>query len=83
MSLQVTNQGETPVENWQLQFQMAQSTIDQRWNGVFQSQGLRYTVIPADWGRVVQPNQTIDMGFCAKKLGTDYLPKRLLITKSN
>ncbi|NJR50205.1 MAG: cellulase family glycosylhydrolase [Leptolyngbyaceae cyanobacterium CSU_1_3] len=83
VSLQVTNQGETPVENWQLQFQMAQSTIDQRWNGVFQSQGLRYTVIPADWGRVVQPNQTIDMGFCAKKLGTDYLPKRLLITKSN
>jgi endoglucanase len=81
VGLQVTNQGKTPVENWQLQFQMARSPIDQRWNGTFQNQGSQHTVTPPEWGRVVQPGQTIDLGFCAKKLGTDYLPQQVVVTK--
>ncbi|KAM3113884.1 cellulase family glycosylhydrolase [Phormidesmis sp. 146-33] len=81
VSLPVTNQGKTPVENWQLQFQMERSTLDQRWNGTFRNQGSQYIVTPPEWGRVVQPGQTIDAGFCAKKLGSDYLPKQLTVTR--
>ncbi len=81
VSLQVTNQSKTPVGDWQLQFQMERSTIDQLWNGTFQNQGSQYTIKPPEWGRIVQPSQTIDPGFCAKKLGSDYLPKQLVVTR--
>jgi hypothetical protein len=39
----------------------------------------RYIVMPPDWARVLQPNQTIDMGFCANKLGADYQPTRVSV----
>jgi endoglucanase len=81
VGLQVTNQNKIPVDNWQLEFAMERSVIDQRWNGTFRNQGSQYTVTPPEWGRVVQSGQTIDLGFCAKKLGTDYLPKQLVVTR--
>lgn len=81
ISTRVTNRGSTPVENWRLKFQMERSAINQAWNGAFQNQGSQYVVTPASWGRVIQPSQTIDMGFCAQKLGNDYLPKQVSVVR--
>ena len=82
VSLPVTNGGATPIANWRLTFQMNQATIQQSWNGTFNQQGLNYTVIPADWGRSIQPNQAVDVGFCAKKTGSDYLPQQIVAKAS-
>ncbi|NDJ16577.1 cellulase family glycosylhydrolase [Myxacorys almedinensis] len=81
-SLEVRNPNRVVVSNWQLKFLMHQAAVSQSWNGTFEKQDLRYTVTPPDWGRDVQPNQTISMGFCAKKLGTDYLPRQITVTSS-
>jgi endoglucanase len=63
----VENPGKGAVANWKLQFEMAQATIEKTWNGQFQQKGDRYEVTPPEWGRTIQPNQLVDMGFCAKK----------------
>jgi endoglucanase len=79
MSMQVTNQGNTSVRNWQVTFQMNQAAINNSWNGNFQPQGSKYVVTPLDWGRVIEPGQSRDLGFCANKLGSDYQPQRLKV----
>jgi endoglucanase len=79
-SMQVVNQGTTNAGDWQLSFQMAQAEISNSWNGTFTRQGDRYTVMPPDWGRAIQPGQTVDMGFCANKQGSHYYPQNLTIT---
>jgi endoglucanase len=74
-SFQVHNPGSRPIEsNWQLTFRMNQATINNSWNGTFERQGSRYTVRPPDWAQTVWGGQTIDIGFCADKQGTDYRP---------
>ncbi|MEM6717220.1 MAG: cellulose binding domain-containing protein, partial [Cyanobacteria bacterium P01_C01_bin.147] len=78
LNFRVTNAGSTPTQNWQLRFQMNQATIRNSWNGDYQRQGTQYTVAPPNWGRVIQPGQTVDwMGFCANKSGSDYLPDQV------
>lgn len=72
----VTNQGNQVSEPWRLGFQMNQASIQNSWNGTFQRQGSQYTVTPAAWGQRMQPNQTVDIGFCANKQGTDYRPSQ-------
>jgi endoglucanase len=79
VSIQVTNRGTAPVAGWKLRFQMQDAAIDQSWNGQFERQGTQYIVMPPDWGRTLLPNQTVDVGFCAKKQGNDYSVKQLEI----
>ncbi|NJO20916.1 MAG: hypothetical protein HC838_13960 [Spirulinaceae cyanobacterium RM2_2_10] len=68
--------------NWRLRFQMADATIDQSWNGEFARQGNDYTVTPPAWGRNVQPGQTVEIGFCARKQGSNYQPQQVRLTGS-
>ncbi len=77
MSIQVSNQGKTKVNDWQLTFEMNQATINNSWNGNFQSQGSQYQVSPLDWGRVIKPGESRELGFCTNKLGSDYQPRQL------
>jgi endoglucanase len=81
MSMQVSNSGNTPVQDWQLTFQMNQASINNSWNGNFQPQGSQYVVTPLDWGRVIEPGQSRDLGFCANKLGSDYQPRQFLVSQ--
>jgi endoglucanase len=81
MNIQVTNSGNAPVRNWQLTFQMNQAAINNSWNGNFQPQGSRYVVTPLDWGRVIEPGQSRDLGFCANKLGSDYRPGQFAVSQ--
>lgn len=76
-SFQIVNPGNVPVGNWRLAFEMNQATINRSWNGSFVNQRSAYTVTPPDWARVLQPNQSMTMGFCADKQGADYLPRNV------
>jgi endoglucanase len=76
VSFRVTNQSDTSTNNWRLLFEMEDAAITQSWNGSFRPNGSSYEVIPADWATAIQPNQSVDMGFCANKLGADYLPRQ-------
>ncbi|HEY9607240.1 MAG TPA: cellulase family glycosylhydrolase [Allocoleopsis sp.] len=80
MNIQVINPGTTPVRDWQVTFQMNQASINNSWNGNFQPKGSHYIVTPLDWGRVIEPGQTRDLGFCANKLGADYQPQQFSIS---
>lgn len=75
--LQLTNQGDTTINNWQVTFQMNQAEIRKSWNGNFQGQGSQYTVTPLDGGQAIAPGQQREVGFCANKLGADYQPQQI------
>lgn len=75
--MQVTNQGAARSPSWRLNFQMADAVIDNSWGGQFDRQGIAYTVEPLDWGRSLYPAQTVDLGFCATKKGSDYQPRQV------
>lgn len=79
----VGNSNITKVKNWQLTFNMDKAAIKDFWNGTFKQEGGEYIVTPLDWGRVIEPNQVRDVGFCANKLnnagGADYQPRNIKV----
>jgi endoglucanase len=77
--VQVTNQGAARSPDWRLRFQMADAVIDNSWGGRFDRQGTAYTVEPFEWGRSLYPDQTVDLGFCATKQGSDYPPQQVTL----
>ena len=79
VNLQVTNSGNTSIRDWQVTFQMNQAAINNSWNGSFNSQGSQYVATPLDWGRVIEPGQSRELGFCANKLGADYQPRQVSV----
>jgi len=79
VSMQVNNQSNSSVRDWQLTFQMNQAAINNTWNGNFRPQGSQYVVTPMDWGRVIEPGQSRELGFCASKLGSDYQPRSVSV----
>ena len=78
-AIRVMNRGSDSSRNWRLKFQMNQATMRNSWNGTFAHQGSRYTVEPPEWGRVIEPNHSVDLGFCAAKRGADYRLKKLAV----
>ncbi|OKH46046.1 glycoside hydrolase [Calothrix sp. HK-06] len=83
MSFKVGNSNSRRVKNWQLTFNMDKAAINNSWNGTFKQKGSEYIVTPLDWGRVLEPNQVRDLGFCANKLnigGADYQPRNVKVT---
>ncbi|NMF64457.1 cellulase family glycosylhydrolase [Brasilonema octagenarum] len=80
VSFKILNQGNTKVNNWQITFDMKQAAINNSWNGNFKPQGAtQYAVTPLDWGRIIEPNQVRDVGFCANKVGLDYQPREVRV----
>ncbi len=80
MSMQVSNVGNSSIRDWQVTFQMNQAAINNSWNGNFKPQGSQYVVTPMDWGQVIEPGQSRDLGFCANKLGSDYQPQQISVS---
>lgn len=80
MTMQVANPSSTIVRNWQVTFQMNQAAINNSWNGNFAPQDSTYVVTPLDWGRVIEPGQSRELGFCANKLGSDYQPQQVSVS---
>ncbi|NJO51494.1 MAG: cellulase family glycosylhydrolase, partial [Leptolyngbyaceae cyanobacterium RM2_2_4] len=83
VSFRVTNQSNTSANNWRLLFAMEDAAITQSWNGSFRPNGSTYEVIPPDWATTIQPEQSVDLGFCANKLGANYLPRQARIVEYN
>jgi endoglucanase len=83
VSFRVTNQSNTSANNWRLLFAMEDAAITQSWNGTFRPNGSTYEVIPPDWATTIQPEQSVDLGFCANKLGANYLPRQARIVEYN
>jgi len=82
VSFKIINQGNTKVSNWQLEFNMNQAIINNSWNANFRQQGtIHYVVTPLEWGRLIEPNQVRDIGFCANKLGSDYQPQQIEVKR--
>ncbi len=79
ISIEVTNSGPLPVSQWQIRFDLPNATIDQAWNAQYRQQNGQFEAIPAEWGRTIQPKQAINLGFCAKKEGTNALAKNFQI----
>ncbi|BAY44749.1 putative cellulase [Scytonema sp. HK-05] len=80
VSFKIMNQSNAKVNDWLMTFSMKQAAINNSWNGNFKPQGgTQYVVTPLDWGRVVEPNQVRDFGFCANKLGSDYQPTQVRV----
>nr|WP_315871045.1 cellulase family glycosylhydrolase [Trichocoleus desertorum] len=79
-NLRVTNLGTTNSRpNWQVTFQMNEAAIANSWNGNFRKQSTGYVATAPGWARVIAPNKTVEMGFCADKLGTDYKPTQVVV----
>lgn len=84
MSFKITNPSSTKIKNWYLKFQMNQAEINQSWNASFQQQTKsNYIATPLDWGKIIEPAQVRDIGFCANKLGSDYQPQKIEIINGN
>lgn len=77
INLRITNQGNGSTRNWQMTFAPNQATITQAWGGNFLPQGTQYLVKPESGGEVIQPNQAVEVGYCANKLGSNYKPTQL------
>ncbi|BAZ38144.1 putative cellulase [Calothrix sp. NIES-4101] len=74
INFRLTNQGTVPTQDWRLNFTLNQAKISQTWNGSYSLQGAIYEVIPANWAKVIQPGKTVEIGYCADKLGDNYKP---------
>jgi endoglucanase len=84
MSFKITNPSSSKIKNWYLKFKMNQAEINQSWNGNFQQQAKgNYIATPLDWGKIIEPAQVRDIGFCANKLGSDYQPQKIEIINGN
>jgi endoglucanase len=80
IEVKVTNPTSQAVKSWVLQFNMNDAAIDQKWNGRFRPSGnATYEVQPPSWGKSVGPNQTIELGFCARKTGPNPMPRNFTI----
>jgi endoglucanase len=80
MAVKVTNSTAQAIQGWALQFNMADATIEQKWNGRFRPSGnATYEVQPPSWGKTVEPNKTVELGFCAKKTGPNPMPRNFTI----
>jgi endoglucanase len=81
VNLRVSNQGNTATKNWKLKFALNQSQIYQTWNANFVSQGSTSEATPIpDWAKVIQPGKSAEIGYCARKLGTNFRPSQFSFT---
>jgi endoglucanase len=76
LGVQIENPTDQAVSNWQVQFDMPGATVFKSWNGKYEApDSKRHTITPEDWGKTINPKQTIDLGFCAKKTAKNYRPE--------
>jgi endoglucanase len=74
MRILVKNRGDRPVQGWHVTFRIPEAAVNQLWNASLRIAQGSYMLIPAEWAQVIEPSQTRDMGFCARKLGRNYRP---------
>lgn len=79
-AIKVQNPTDAVVKGWKLRFDMPGAEVDQSWNGQYRKGANgQYEIQPPDWGRDIQAQQTIDLGFCARKTGNKPLPRNFQV----
>jgi len=64
---QVTNTGTTPINGWNVQYQLPSGQqVTTLWNGVVSQNGANVSIRNADWNRTIAPGATVvDVGYNA------------------
>ncbi len=71
----ITNNGDTPVSNWYIKIYMT-STIQSIWGGTAQYLGNNtYIITPAGYTAIIDPGETVEVGFVAEKAGDHPYPE--------
>jgi endoglucanase len=79
VEFRIQNTGITTINNWLFEFELDEAIITQGWNGNFVEVGKKFIVTLPNWLQILQPGQIYDqVGFCAQKLGANYMPKNIL-----
>ena len=66
----ITNPTSAAIQNWKVQLDLRQSTINNLWNGTASGA----SVTPAGHNGTVNAGQSVNFGFCANAPGPDYKP---------
>lgn len=76
----IKNTGSSAIRDWQLSFDYPQK-ITSLWNGsIANEQGNSYVVKPAGWNSIIEPGQTVTVGFTAQKSGDIKPPTNVKVT---
>lgn len=75
-AITIKNNSNEPIKNWKLEFDY-EGTINNLWSGQVQKSGDHYTITPLSWNNIIQPNQSIEIGFGSSSTGQ---PKNLKVT---
>jgi len=78
----IANNGKASTKDWKLTFAMNQATLTNAWGGNFISNNGKYQVTPDSWAKVIAPGQSVKLGYCANKKGTQYKPSQLSVSAS-
>lgn len=77
----VENNSSSIVYNWQIDFDVTNFSIYTSWNGTYSLNSGHYVVTPLAYNMQINVGQSFnDIGFCANKTGTPYLPANIEIT---
>lgn len=80
INFRVTNKGTIATKNWKLNFTINEAKILQTWNASYATQDSTYEATPVDWAKVIQPGKTVEIGYCADKLGANYKPAQISVS---
>ncbi|MBF2065963.1 MAG: cellulase family glycosylhydrolase [Calothrix sp. C42_A2020_038] len=80
INFRVTNKGTVASKNWKLNFAINEAKILQTWNASYISKNSIYEATPVDWAKVIQPGKTVEIGYCADKLGANYKPTQISVS---
>jgi endoglucanase len=80
INFRITNKNTVATTNWKLNFTINQAKILQTWNASYTLKDSTYEATPVDWAKVIQPGKTVEIGYCANKLGADYKPTQISLS---
>jgi len=79
-NISLNNSGESLLENWSLIFFFAdQQKITSLWNGSFTQSANKVTIKSADWNSIIQPGETVQIGFNANYSGANRVVEEFLL----
>lgn len=74
VKIYVTNNGNAPVSSWQIKLRMT-SLISSIWGGTYTASGDVVTIVPTGNNTVINPGDTVEIGFVASKQGAYVYPE--------
>jgi hypothetical protein len=70
----IRNNGSATITNWQIVFDVNESSVYSLWNANYSVSGSVYTAGPVSWNGTIAPGGSQTWGFCANITGSNYQP---------